>query len=492
MVRERRCSHRHRCATAQRKPRTADRVHGTQVRERRSSDRHRWAKPSETAYRCLRRIAGTAWNADLRSAPPAAGGRNRASPSCADGAREQNVGIGGDLHSSPAHPAAAASFSSSTERRRVPGSANMPKTLEIGSPGFARSRTWPSGSRSTSTLSPCRAPRCSRTSLRRVIWPSAVTVSVMAMARSPYGRKALWPFPTVQIPLLGGTTGPSRPRRIPDRTPTTRITPGTPASPPGGGVHIGTAARRRSEIASGSSSGITCKVPCPRPRGCAIAPSLDQPTPVIDRTSSNRRPLSTGPHSQPTPVIDRTSSQPTFDIDRTSSSRRPLSTGPPAADPRYRPDPLQPTLDIDRTSRSRPALSTGPPSADARYRPDPLQPTRVIDRTPFSRPDIDRTSRSRPALSTGLLAGFEKVPLLGGQNVPLGFGRTGARRLSKGAPWTDRRAGSRARRCSPERGEVMHEISKRVLFRALWKGGMSKAAISPWDQPSDGDALGGG
>ena len=40
----------------------------------------------------------------------------------------------------------------------------------------------------------------------------------------------------------------------------------------------------------------------------------------------------------------------------------------------------------------------------------------------------------------------------------------------------------------------MHEISKRVLFRALLKGGMSKAAISrgSWDQPSDGDALGGG
>ena len=350
--------------------------------------------------------------ADLRSAPPAAGGRNRASPSCADGAREQNVGIGGDLHSSPAHPAAAASFSSSTERRRVPGSANMPKTLEIGSPGFARSRTWPSGSRSTSTLSPCRAPRCSRTSLRRVIRPSAVTVSVMAMARSPYGRKALWPFPTVQIPLLGGTTGPSRPRRIPDRTPTTRITPGTPASPPGGGFHIGTAARRRSEIASGSSSGITCKVPCPRPRGCAIAPSLDQPTPVIDRTSSNRRPLSTGPHSQPTPVIDRTPCsrpalstgppaadpryrpdllQPTLDIDRTSSSRRPLSTGPPAADPRYRPDLLRPTPVIDRTSSSRRPLSTGPPPADARYRPDLVQPTL----------DIDRTSPNRRSLSTG-------------------------------------------------------------------------------------------
>ena len=372
------------------------------------------------------------------------------------GCAQQEIGIGSDLHSSLAHPAATASFSSSTERRRVSGAANMPKTLEIGSPGFARSRTWPSGSRSTSTLSPCRAPRCSRTSLRRVIRPLAVTVNVMAMARSPYGRKALWPFPTVQIPLLGGTTGPSRPRRIPDRTPATRITPGTPASPPGGGFHIGTAARRRSEIASGSSSGITCKVPCPRPRGCAIAPSLDQPTPVIDRTSSNRRPLSTGPHSQPTPRYrpDLLPAdlryrpdllQPTPVIDRTPCSRPALSTGPPSADPRYRPDLLQPTpvidrtpcgrpgvIDrtpcgrpgvIDRTPCSRPALSTGPPAADPRYRPDPLQPTRVIDRTlcsrpalstgpppadPRYRPDllqptpvIDRTPCSRPALSTG-------------------------------------------------------------------------------------------
>ena len=53
-----------------------------------------------------------------------------------------------------------------------------------------------------------------------------------------------------------------------------------------------------------------------------------------------------------------------------------------------------------------------------------------------------------------------------------------ARRLSRGTPWTDRRAGSRARRCSPERGEAMHAVSKRVLFRALLKGGMSKAATS--------------
>ena len=40
----------------------------------------------------------------------------------------------------------------------------------------------------------------------------------------------------------------------------------------------------------------------------------------------------------------------------------------------------------------------------------------------------------------------------------------------------------------------MHEVSKRVLFRALLKCGMSKTAISRefWDQPSDADPLGGG
>ena len=40
----------------------------------------------------------------------------------------------------------------------------------------------------------------------------------------------------------------------------------------------------------------------------------------------------------------------------------------------------------------------------------------------------------------------------------------------------------------------MHEISKRVLFRALLKGGDEQGGNQPgsWDQPSDGDALGGG
>ena len=348
---------------AQRKPRTADRVHGTQVRERRSSDRHRWAKPSETAYRCLRRIAGTAWNADLRSAPPAAGGRNRASPSCADGAREQNVGIGGDLHSSPAHPAAAASFSSSTERRRVPGSANMPKTLEIGSPGFARSRTWPSGSRSTSTLSPCRAPRCSRTSLRRVIWPSAVTVSVMAMARSPYGRKALWPFPKIQIPLLGGTTGGRHPDEIGNAGVHTR--------------HRCAAAQRNPNPPPRPESRERC--PSARTRLCfrspapinrrgyrpqlgpvdpGYRPELRRPTPAIDRSCTNRPRLSTG--VPPTdPFIDRSSaSRPRLSTGAPASGPR-LSTGAPPTDPVYRPELCQPTPFIDRSSASRPRLSTG-------------------------------------------------------------------------------------------------------------------------------------
>ena len=42
--------------------------------------RHRPPQAGEIASRRPRSSAGTAWNADLRSAPPAAGGRNRVSP----------------------------------------------------------------------------------------------------------------------------------------------------------------------------------------------------------------------------------------------------------------------------------------------------------------------------------------------------------------------------------------------------------------------------
>ena len=62
------------------KSRLADR---DQARERLgtpTSDRHRPPQAGEIASRRPRRSAGTAWNADLRSAPPAAGGRNRVSP----------------------------------------------------------------------------------------------------------------------------------------------------------------------------------------------------------------------------------------------------------------------------------------------------------------------------------------------------------------------------------------------------------------------------
>ena len=62
---------------------------------------------------------------------------------------------------------------------------------------------------------------------------------------------------------------------------------------------------------------------------------------------------------------------PTGDIDRTSSRRPAISTGPPP-----------PTGDIDRTSSRSPAISTGPPPAGRRYRPDPPPPTSVIDRRP--------------------------------------------------------------------------------------------------------------
>ena len=65
-----------------------------------------------------------------------------------------------------------------------------------------------------------------------------------------------------------------------------------------------------------------------------------------------------------------------------------------------------------------------------------------------------------------------------GEDCPTPHWESGLRRLSKGALWTDRRDRSTARRCSPERGEAMHEVSKRVLFRALLEGGMSNAALS--------------
>ena len=219
--RERRPSDRHRPAqrSESRVPPTAKKRGGRPGTP--TSGRHRPPEAGGTAYRSSAASRRRHGNADLWSAPPRAAGRGGVLPSAGivhlsastppgssrqslyeaglrrvvlHGRAQQEVGIGSDLDSSPAHPAAAASFSSSMERRRVPGSANMPKTLEIGFRGFARSRTCPSGSSSTATLSPCRAPRCSRTSLHRVICPLGVTVNVMATAGSPYGSKALWPF----------------------------------------------------------------------------------------------------------------------------------------------------------------------------------------------------------------------------------------------------------------------------------------------------------
>ena len=40
--------------------------------------------------------------------------------------------------------------------------------------------------------------------------------------------------------------------------------------------------------------------------------------------------------------------------------------------------------------------------------------------------------RASTMLASNMLAGFEKVPLLGGQNVPLGFGRTGSAEIDQG------------------------------------------------------------
>ena len=124
-------------------------------------------------------------------------------------------------------------------------------------------------------------------------------------------------------------------------------------------------------------------------------------TPVIDRTSSRRPALSTGPPPAGSRYRPDLFPQ-TRVIDRTSPGRLPLSTGPPPAGSRYRPDLPRKAPVIDRTSPGRPALSTGPPPADPRYRPDLLRQTRVIDRTLTRQTRvIDRTSPGRPALSTG-------------------------------------------------------------------------------------------
>ena len=102
---------------------------------------------------------------------------------------------------------------------------------------------------------------------------------------------------------------------------------------------------------------------------------------------------------------------------------------------------------------------------------------------PQSHAAIHQAGRTSPgggrqALRAGCWRALKKFHFWAAKMSHSALEERAARRLTKGAPWTDRRAGSGAKRCSPERGEAMHEVSKRVLFRALLKGGMSKSAIS--------------
>ena len=143
----------------------------------------------------------------------------------------------------------------------------------------------PSGSRSTSTLSPCRAPRCSRTSLRRVICPLAVTVNVMATAGSP-GSKELWHFQRNSGPLAGRDHRPVAAKMQ------SRQDACHPDGAGNAGVHTGTAARPRSETciqllarnrAKGASSGTPGWAIAPAPTS---RPGLSLPAPQVSQVPS--------------------------------------------------------------------------------------------------------------------------------------------------------------------------------------------------------------
>ena len=84
-----------------------------------------------------------------------------------------------NLHRLPAQPRLAISLICSIDKGLRLLFLNMSNTSEIlpvGRTGFISIR--PSGSLSTTILSPGRTPRCFKSSLRKVIWPLAVTVSV--------------------------------------------------------------------------------------------------------------------------------------------------------------------------------------------------------------------------------------------------------------------------------------------------------------------------
>ena len=91
----------------------------------------------------------------------------------------EDVRIGGNLHRLPAQPRLAISLICSIDKGLRLLFLNMSNTSEIlpvGRTGFISIR--PSGSLSTTILSPGCTPRCFKSSLRKVIWPLAVTVSV--------------------------------------------------------------------------------------------------------------------------------------------------------------------------------------------------------------------------------------------------------------------------------------------------------------------------
>lgn len=92
----------------------------------------------------------------------------------------QDIGIGSNLHGSPAHPLAITSFISSIEMTRSPSLFSKPKASEILPLGrSAATSIRPLGNFCTVIFDPGRIPKCWSRSLLRVIWPLLVTVSVV-------------------------------------------------------------------------------------------------------------------------------------------------------------------------------------------------------------------------------------------------------------------------------------------------------------------------
>src|SRR5262249_48895174 len=93
---------------------------------------------------------------------------------------DQDISVGSNLHRLPAQPRAAILFISSIDSDERPCRFKMPKAsaiLPVGRAAVTSIR--PFGSLFTVIFSPGCTPRCSSTSLRKVTWPLAVTVSVV-------------------------------------------------------------------------------------------------------------------------------------------------------------------------------------------------------------------------------------------------------------------------------------------------------------------------